>query len=89
MQLSYQKFNQIIEQIPEITQMWQVNENEPVFIVNDEKTSHVVLSYALYQQLLQKNSNADKLGMSLVDLAKIDDDFEFERPITASKEIEL
>lgn len=89
MQLSYQKFHQIIEQIPEIAQTWQVNENEPVFIVNDEKTSHVVLSYALYQQLLQKNSNADKLGMSLVDLAGVDDDFEFERLITSSKQIEL
>ncbi|RZK11430.1 MAG: type II toxin-antitoxin system Phd/YefM family antitoxin [Flavobacterium sp.] len=67
-----------------------LSRNEPVFITDRGIPSHVLLSYQQYELLLKKTlSNADRLGMSQQDLAKIDDDFEFERAHFIERQVEF
>ncbi len=64
---------------------WQSSQSEPIFITDKDENSRVLLSYARYNQLLKEISklktptNSERLRMSKEDLAKIDDDFEFQR----------
>ncbi|TXJ07440.1 MAG: type II toxin-antitoxin system Phd/YefM family antitoxin [Acinetobacter sp.] len=82
--LSSRDFNQ------NVSQAKRLSYQEPVFITDRGTPSHVLLSYQQYQRLRQHDqSNAERLGMSAQNLAKIDDDFEFECAIFMDRQIEL
>lgn len=88
MQISHQAF----EQSPQ--QAWQLSEREPV-VITQQDDRRVMLSYDLYQRLMgleqsapKSKSNAERLGMSVADLARVDD-VVFERLADLPKEIKL
>lgn len=58
---------------------WQYSKNEPVLICEQGKNLRVLLSFDEFLALTSNKpkTNADKIGMSLDDLAKLDDDIEF------------
>lgn len=58
---------------------WQYSKSEPVFISEQGENVRVLLSFTEFLALTstKPKTNADKIGMSLDDLAKLDGDIEF------------
>ncbi|OOR88272.1 hypothetical protein B0181_08510 [Moraxella caviae] len=86
MQITQQSFSQ------SPNQAWQYSQKEPV-VIGDDDEKRVLISYAFYQKLLAQyqqthKTNAERLGMSLEDLA-LAGDVEFDRVHDLPKEIDL